>query len=44
MLSSSQHLILIGTTDNMEGEYSFYEEELYNSIANKTMGGNELSV
>lgn len=33
MSSSSQDLVLIGTTDNIEGECLFYEEELYNRAA-----------
>lgn len=43
MSSSSQDLVLIGTTDNIERECLFYEEELYNRAAKEIMGGSELS-
>lgn len=35
--------VLIGTTDRIEEESSFYEEELSNSVAKESMGGSEFS-
>ena len=34
---------LIGTADSIEGECSFYKEELSNRVAKESMGGSELS-